>query len=386
MNLLDRYIFRSVLFTCTAAMGLFAFVLIVGNAMRRLLGLVLAGQLPLAMFGKLLILLAQLAAPYALPMGMLTGVLLTLGRLSADSEITAMRSCGIGVLRLARPVLLLGAIGAALALYINCESMPRAGAAYNRELSAALRANPLKLIVPKTFNHDFPGYVVYVGDKRNGQLKDFWLWQLDSRHRVIRFLRADAGRLAYQESTNELILTLDNAVVETRDVRAPENFTAAPAVASFVTSDPIHLSLDQLFPGSGTLDAAQLLDKGWLTYGQLEAARKQVLRTPPPPGGGKDHARALMKVALAIADKLTQACAVFSFTLVGVPLGIAVSRRETSANLGLAVAFALGYYFLTAMVGWLDHHPEYHPDLLLWVPNLLLIGIAVAMFRRISKR
>jgi len=64
------------------------------------------------------------------------------------------------------------------------------------------------------------------------------------------------------------------------------------------------------------------------------------------------------------------------------PLGIAVSRRETSANLGLAVLLALGYYFLTIMIGWLDQHPEYRPDILLWLPNAIFIGLGYWLFRR----
>ena len=62
-----------------------------------------------------------------------------------------------------------------------------------------------------------------------------------------------------------------------------------------------------------------------------------------------------------------------------------VSRRETSANLGLALVLVLGYYFLTVMIKWLDRHPEYRPDLLLWVPNLLFLALGIWLFRRIEK-
>ena len=44
-----------------------------------------------------------------------------------------------------------------------------------------------------------------------------------------------------------------------------------------------------------------------------------------------------------------------SFALIAIPLGIKVSRKETSANLGLAVALAMAYYIVTIMVGWVDN-------------------------------
>src|SRR5688572_18312019 len=121
LNLIDRYIFKSVLFTCVAAVGLFLFVLLLGNALRDLLSPVLAGQIEWDLAGRLILMLIPAVAPFALPMGVLTGVLLTLGRLSADSEITAMRAAGISLLRLARPVFVLGACCAVAALYVNFE-------------------------------------------------------------------------------------------------------------------------------------------------------------------------------------------------------------------------------------------------------------------------
>ena len=116
MNLLDRHLFRSVLFTCIGAVALFSFVLMLGNTIRDLLGFLLSGQLSIGVFLRLIWLLVPAVAIYSLPLGMLTGVLLTLGRLSADSEITAMRAAGLSLARIARPVWILGALGAALAL------------------------------------------------------------------------------------------------------------------------------------------------------------------------------------------------------------------------------------------------------------------------------
>jgi lipopolysaccharide export system permease protein len=46
----------------------------------------------------------------------------------------------------------------------------------------------------------------------------------------------------------------------------------------------------------------------------------------------------------------------------------------------------LGYYFLTVMVGWLGRHPELRPDLLLWIPNLVLLAVGGTLFWRLDRR
>ena len=62
------------------------------------------------------------------------------------------------------------------------------------------------------------------------------------------------------------------------------------------------------------------------------------------------------------------------------------SRRETSANFVVAVLVTLGYYLLTVAVKVLDRHPEYRPDLLLWAPNLILIGLGAWLFSRVERK
>lgn len=380
MNLLDRYIFKSVLGSCLVAVALFGFVLMLGNAIRDLLSYVLAGQLPLTTFGELLLLLVPFVVSYALPMGMLTGVLLTLGRLSADSEITAMRATGISLTRIARPVIILGILGMVAGLYINFEAMPKARQQYQRELANTVRANPLSFIVPRTFIREFPGFVIYVGEKRGPVLRDFWLWELDNEQRVSRLVRAESGRFDYDENDNALLLTLLNAQVEARDARNPEDFTKPPMVATFEKSDQVRLPLDNLFGRSAVRKKLK-----WMTYGQLETEAARLDAMTVAPEEAEEHARNQMKIKLTVQEKVQNAVAMLAFALIGVPLGIKVSRRETSANLGVAVALSLGYYFLTVMINWFDRLPQYRPDLMFWLPNLIFLAIGFWLFRRLER-
>jgi lipopolysaccharide export system permease protein len=92
-----------------------------------------------------------------------------------------------------------------------------------------------------------------------------------------------------------------------------------------------------------------------------------------------------MKLQVVIQDKFTTAFAVITFALVAVPLGIKVSRRETSANLGVALILTLAYYFLTVVVKWIDNRPELRPDLWLWGPNIVFLAIGFWLNRRAAQ-
>lgn len=379
MKLLHRHIFANVALTCLASVGLFAFVLMIGNALKDLLGYVLAGQIETATFLRLMLLLIPFVVSYALPMGILTGVLLVLGRMSSDRELTAIRAAGVSVAGISAPIFFFALLGSALSLLVNFQFMPAARTAYQRELAQAVRQNPLSFIVPKTFIRDFPGIVLYVGEKKNDDtLRDFWLWEVDPQGRVKRFARADVGHLRYDEAANKLVLTLERAQAEQRDEKDPENFAVVRSAAAWERAT-FDLPLDRV---TGARTVRTKLK--WQTYDQLLAEWRR-LEQPDPNVPRADRERQQMKVQITIQEKASMAFSVLSFALVAVPLGIKVSRKETSANLGIALLLAMGYYFATVVAGWFDNKPELRPDLLMWLPNLAFQALGIWMFRKVDR-
>lgn len=372
MNLLQRHIFKSVLFTCLVAAGVFAFVLIVGNAFKDLLGYLLAGQLTIETFLKLSALLIPYVGVHALPVGMLTGVLLVLGRMSAQQEVTAMRAAGLGLGYAARPILLIAAAGVVLSLGLNFYFMPQARTLYRNEMNEAVRQSPMRIIVEKTFIRDFNGFVIYVGGKHGGGLTDVWLWRLDKEKRVTEFMRAKSGRIDYDVETNQMKVVLEDTFSDRRNPKAPEVFenTDMQAPMGEVTLD---IPMDKLF-GQRVITRKPSM----LTLDEL-LARKAALEKANATPAEK------MKVAVALSEKAAGSLMVFAFTLLAIPLGIKVSRKETLANLGVALLLALGYYFMTFMVGWLDRSPALRPDLWVWLPPVLFISLGVWLFRRVER-
>jgi lipopolysaccharide export system permease protein len=372
VKLLQRHILWNVLTTCLAAVGLFAVVLLLGNLLRDLLGPMLSGQIPVETSLQLVALLVPYVAPYALPMGVLTGVLLVLGRMSAQHEVTAMRAAGLSLGFMARPILVLGLLGTVVTLAVNFYYMPRARVAYKEILGGAIQRNPLSFIVPKTFIREFPGVVVYVNERDGTVLRDFWVWQIDDQARVRMFARADEGVFDYDPESNTLVLTLRNVVMETRDDDDPEDFSRPPATSS-VEELPVQLQLDHFLRRH-----VVQTKPAWMTLDQLLAELRRLR--------GPDEAEERMRVALTLSEKGSGAFAVFAFSLLAIPLGIKVSRRETSANLGVALLLVMGYYFGTISVSWLDQYPALRPDLLLWLPVTAFLVLGLWLFRRVERK
>ncbi len=377
MGLLHRHLFASVAGACLVAVALFAFVLIAGQALRDLLGYLMAGQIDAATVVKLVGLMLPYVAVYALPIGLLTAVLLVLGRMSSQQEITAMRAAGLSLGYISRPIWIIAAAAVVFSLALNFQVMPRARTAYRATLVEAVRQNPLNFIVPRTFVRDFPGFVIYVGERDGAELRDFWLWRLDAQKRVTSFARAKSGTVEFRDEDSRIILTLREVSVETRDQDQPENFSTPQPVGNS-DSMTVELRLD------GVFNALKITQKtNWMTYGEL-VARRDLLRAKGDDATAAEK-RDLVRVVIALSEKAAASFGVLALAFVAVPLGIKVSRKETSANLGIAVALVIGYYFLATLTGMLERSPRLRPELWVWAPPLVYAAAGLWLFRRVDR-
>ena len=380
LSLLHRHILKEILVATGLAMGLFIIVLLVGNALRDVAELVVAGKLDFLVFIKVLGLFIPYVASFALPLGMLTGTLIALGRLSSQREITAMKSAGLSLYQIAAPVFLIAFAGMAAAVLINLHYAPQSRVERKALMAEALTDNPVGFIEERRFIYDFPGYVIYMGGREGSVMKDFWIWELDDQRRAKLFLRSAEGILGYDEVNKDLILTLKDGTAEQRDSENPEAFSDNMPDSLFFGELPIALPLDQLF-GDG--DQKRKLRNKEMTFAQLMDLRQGELEKEAASGEPMSEARLSLQVH--IQKNFALAFSVFSLAVFGVPLAIQVGRKETYANLGIALVIAMTYYFLIIMVSWLEDVPSLRPDLLIWLPNLIFQGVGFWMIYRASR-
>ena len=211
-------------------------------------------------------------------------------------------------------------------------------------------------------------------------MKDFWIWELDDQRRVKLFLRAAEGILGYDEVNKDLILTLKDGTAEQRDSENLEAFSDNMPDSLYFGELPIALPLDQLF-GDG--EQTRKLRNKEMTFAQLMDLRQGELDKEAAAGESMSEARLSLQVH--IQKNFALAFSVFSLAVFGVPLAIQVGRKETHANLGIALVVAMTYYFLIIMVSWLEDIPSLRPDLLIWLPNLIFQVVGFWMIYRASR-
>jgi len=379
MKLLHRHIFANVALTSLAAVAVLTFIVALGSVLKDLLAPVLTGQLPLDTFVQLIGLTVLYSICYTLPAGILTGVLLVLGRMSADREITAIRAAGVSVAGISAPIFFFALLCTGTSLAVNFYYMPEAKVTYEKKFAEAVRSNPLNFLVPKTFIRNFPNKIVFVGENKNLRLKDVWVWELDNQSRAKEMYHAERAEISFDEPTNSLLLTGHNVTVESRNSSDPEDFQNGPKGFGHFEVFSRTLSLEKM-----TGVPTHKVKTDWLTYNQL-MAEVQRLKRPDPKISLAERDRQRIRVQTVIQEKTSKAFSVLSFALIAIPLGIKVSRKETSANLGIAVILAMAYFISTVGVKSLDNLPQLRPDLLMWLPNLWLQALGVWMFYKADR-
>ena len=144
MGTLNKYILKQVLISSLLTVGLFVFVLVLGNVMKQVIGELASGKLSFEFFLKIVGLIIPAVIPYALPMGMLTGILLVFGRMSAQSEVIAIKAIGRSIFSMAAPVFLVAIIASLISVAINFNYAPVANRTYKSALKNLIRENPLQ--------------------------------------------------------------------------------------------------------------------------------------------------------------------------------------------------------------------------------------------------
>jgi len=362
----------------------FTFVLVLGNVMREVLGMLVNGQASVGVLFKAVGLLVPYVVAYALPMGMLTAVLLVFGRFSADLELTAARAGGVSLLSLAAPILLLSLGLCGLSAWANLELAPNSRSAFKKLIFKFTRDFSVAQIPEGRHISDIPGYLIYITKNRNGNLEDVLVYNLGAGTNQPMSWFAPRGSIGTETSgTNQMVVfKLFNA----RGVGYQGDQANTTSLDVFqISYDLANLNKGWDRTSVGSMSFTRL-------RAEMAAIHERVVgqsRDVPDSQRGQFLKTQLAKLTSPARVEMHRQCAFsfacFGFALIGIPLGIRVQRRETNIGFAIALVLVAVYYSLILLGLSLGNHPEWYPHLLLWLPNLVFQAVGAVLLWRANR-
>lgn len=376
MRILDRLVLTETAVAMGGSTAVLLFLLTAGNVLKQVSAAVASGRVDGWEGAELVLLLIPGLLPYALPLGVLTGILLAFGRLSAQSELTAMKAGGVSLARAARPALLAAGVLALLSAWLNLEAAPWANSEFRRLLMGAANDNPAAVITPGQLNRNFEGLVIRAGGREGEVLNDFWAWRVDPKGRLVQTVHAREARVVREpgkDGKTVLRIELTDARMDSRE--------ADPAKpASFATARTASLDLPEARGPVGSVFERKLR---WLTTKELLEGAEKGWRLPRNATPAQVEA-SKSAVRTQLMAHLAGAFSVFALALLAVPLAVKVGRKETFVNAAVGLAVALTYYLLTSAAGWVKD-PDLLPEAVVWLPALGVAAAGAWMLTRASR-
>lgn len=359
MRILDRYIVREVFRHALLGLAVFTFVFFVPQLVR-LMALFVRHTGSGSQILELFLCLFPGVLTFTLPMAVLIGVLLGLGRMSADSEIIALTALGIGRRRILLPVGVLALAGAVVTLCMTLWLGPIAVNRY-RALETGLLASQVSYAVqPRVFDERFPKLVLYVNDVSASGTQ----W-----HGV--FL-AEAGG----ESGSQLTLAENAIVIAEPKEGKLELHLKGGTTHEFSREDPDRYSVTAFGQSDWPIEANGLVPSQPRELSNSERSLRELVNL-----NGSDWREARVELHRRLA--FPAACLVFA--LVAVPLGAQPRRGGRAAGSLLAVIIIASYYLLTVIGAGLARQSVVPPFLGIWGADILLAILGLALLPRMEQ-
>ncbi|QXE90636.1 LPS export ABC transporter permease LptF [Geomonas subterranea] len=344
---LYRYIFNEIPPPFFVGMVTFTFVLLMGRFLK-LAEMVVEKGVP---FGDVLRMVSYLLPSFwlfTIPMALLLSILLAFGRLSGDSEVTAMKSCGISLYGLLPPPLLFSVLATLGCLWVTIYAVPWGNSSFKKLMLDIAQSSAGVSIKEKVFNNAFPDMVIYAdGLDAKGQSMVGVIVHDERNPKAPTTIFAATGALFSDPASRSMEFQLKNGSIHRSEEGAGyrmvqfQEYILRVALADSTPKEPRKTS-------------------------EMSISE---LRHPPPGTPAKD----VLARRLELHSRLALPFSCIVFTFVGVPLGIQNRRSGKASGFSLSIAVILCYYVALSGFGALGEKSVLPPFLSGWGPNLIFL-------------
>ena len=367
------YVLREVISpTC---LGLCVYVLVfLMNAVFELAELAIKKDLSLRTVLTILFFYLPRVLEMTIPMAILLGVLVGIGRLSTDSEVIALRASGVSYWKILYPVLSLGFAGWLISSLLILAVEPGANYKRRQVFSKLMYSTDMRReIKPRVFFEEIPGMLLYADEVRESGdfLEKVFLYQSEEGGKELVTV-ARRSQIDYDKQTGVARFYLESGVTHSTTPTDADSYQVSSFDKQMIVKEP-----DESFRLRSSL-LNRPSPKNFHEQSLSDLARS-ILRA-----GAIEHAETRARMIgniLAIMHErfaLPVACLVFS--ILGVPLGIMNRRGGRASGFSLSIGISIIYWILFSAGQNLVSQGKLSPYIGLWIGNALLGSLGIALF------
>jgi len=361
LSIASRYILREVLRPFALALVIFTFLLMIPPMMEVAEELIVKGVDGLTIL-KLMGTLVPQALAITIPIALLVGVLMGLGRLCSDREMVAFQACGFSVYRILFALLPLAVVSCLITCYIFLVPLPNANQAF-REISFKTVAQTTEgEIKPRIFYEGFQNVMLYVRETSPNGWVDVFLADLRNSEQPDIYV-AKEGQVILDPQANRVDIVLRTGTGHQVDSKEPSSYSvhAFDEIVIGLEPDTVFLT-DGQNRGYAELSIPQL-------FNEAERLRDTGLPSHRP--------------IMEIHRKFSIPIACFVFILIGVGLGLTNRKDSKLSSFALGIAVVFSYYVLMYGSEAVAAASLLSPHLAMWLPNIILgfVGVFLVMWR-----
>jgi len=405
MKILTRYIFKEMLGPTVLGFAFYTFIILMKNLFD-FAGMIIKRSLPASTVARLLFLSLPHIIVLTVPMSLLFGILIAVGRLSSDSEIIAMRALGISTRTIYRPVFLFSFLMFLVNLYLMNFVLPRGNAEFAALRSEIFTSQIEKELKPRVFYDEYENLTIYVNDVDPKTLQWKGVFVADSRtadetrtgtsaapvtiaqqiqtaqrdaaqpqsilpqRSSNKIIVADSGNLSILKPSNQVWLNLKTAETHLWDPKKPDHYDLnSNGVQRMRLPDKYGDSNAGFQRSLREMSFRELMEQArWAQYSHDPDARETYWAA---------------KVEMNKMFAIPFACIVFG--ILGLPLGITNRLGGKSSGFSLSIAIILIYYVLINNGEHLADTGKISPAVAMWAPNLVLLAIGIYLLIRANR-
>jgi len=303
---------------------------------------------------------------FALPAASLMSVVLAFLRLSADSEIIALKSCGINLYQMMPPVVALSFSGLLITALIGIYAVPWGTKSF-KDLVFKIAESKADLgIRERIFYEPFDDVVFYVNSfsARDRLMEDVFV--VDRRDQeIVNTIVAKEGQIFSQHEERQIVLHFTKGTI----FMVGKDLESARTI-KFNTYDLI-IGLKDIMAAI----ASRKKKPKEMSLSELSNQLKKV----------KKKKEKYNKVMIQLLEKASIPLAVFLMGIIGAPLGAQIGPRGRSTGIGVSLLVFLIYYMCLAGARGICETGTLSPVIGVWIPNGFLLISCIFLFWRVGK-